>query len=198
MINLMKSKISYIFFAIFIVIFIILTVISLFSIVTANNGRLPLIFGRASVQIMTQSMSPLYNPGDVLVIKKVNPDALAIDDVICFRSSDPNIYGQLNTHRIVEIKNADGKRVFVTKGDNNPRLDEYTVEPQDVMGIVVAKNTFFSKILSLFRSRFGFLFVIVIPLLFVLAGSIKQFAAAVVDYSNSKVGEDDSEHSKEI
>ncbi len=187
----MRKKFSLKFFPVFIVIFIALTVFSVFSIVTINNNELPFLFGHASVQIVTDSMSPSYNRGDVVTVEKVDHDELHKGDVICFRSSDPDIYGSLNTHRIYAVEaGEDGELCFVTKGDNASKVDDYKVAAGDVVGKVTGKNTLFSNIMALLRNKFGFLAVIVIPMFAILSISIKQFAAAVADYSNSKVGED--------
>lgn len=55
------------------------------------------------------------NKGDILLITRANPDKLKVGDVIIFNggASNPII------HRIIEIKEIDGKKYFSTIGDNN-------------------------------------------------------------------------------
>ncbi len=56
-----------------------------------------------------------FNKGDILSIRGVNPDKLKVGDVVVFAAgiNHPVI------HRIVSIKEENGKRVFSTMGDNN-------------------------------------------------------------------------------
>lgn len=56
------------------------------------------------------------NKGDILFIRGVNPDKLKVGDVIVFQAgiNHPVI------HRIVSIKEENGKRIFSTFGDHNP------------------------------------------------------------------------------
>ena len=56
-----------------------------------------------------------FNKGDILFIVKANPEKLKQGDVIIFNA------GQRNPiiHRIVNIREVDGKKIFSTIGDNN-------------------------------------------------------------------------------
>lgn len=56
-----------------------------------------------------------FNKGDILFIVKANPEKLKQGDIIIFNA------GQRNPiiHRIVNIREVDGKKIFSTIGDNN-------------------------------------------------------------------------------
>ncbi|KKK58370.1 hypothetical protein LCGC14_3045140, partial [marine sediment metagenome] len=56
-----------------------------------------------------------FNKGDILFIVKAKPEKLEEGDVIIFSTNQKNPV----IHRIVDIKEIDGKRVFSTIGDNN-------------------------------------------------------------------------------
>ncbi|HEA46304.1 MAG TPA: signal peptidase I [Candidatus Pacearchaeota archaeon] len=56
-----------------------------------------------------------FNKGDILLIVKAKPEKLEEGDVIIFSTNQKNPV----IHRIVDIKEIDGKRVFSTIGDNN-------------------------------------------------------------------------------
>lgn len=56
-----------------------------------------------------------FNKGDVLLIVGANTKKLKIGDVIVFQAPTKNPV----IHRIVEINEKDGKRIFSTIGDNN-------------------------------------------------------------------------------
>lgn len=77
---------------------------------------LSLIFGCKYLKIVSESMTPKYAIGDVVVVNtKVNYDDLKIGDVITYKSGTTNV-----THRIVD-KTASG--LVVTQGDANNSPD---------------------------------------------------------------------------
>ena len=61
------------------------------------------------------SMEKGFNKGDILFIIRANPKKIKEGDIIIFNS------GQRNPiiHRVIEIKEENGKKVFSTMGDNN-------------------------------------------------------------------------------
>ena len=47
-----------------------------------------------------------------------------------------NVSGGIVTHRVIEIVEKNGKRIFHTKGDNNETDDKIDILEQDVKGVV--------------------------------------------------------------
>jgi len=56
-----------------------------------------------------------FNKGDILFIVGTNPEKLKIGDVIIFNGGQKNPI----IHRIINIREENGKRIFSTEGDNN-------------------------------------------------------------------------------
>lgn len=87
--------------------------------------------------ILTGSMKPIINPGDIVVIKKIQDvkdiENLKIGDVIQFKRGDILI-----VHRIIDFdeNKDDGLIYYRTKGDNNSAEDKEIVNPNDVKGTV--------------------------------------------------------------
>jgi signal peptidase I len=84
--------------------------------------------------VLSGSMEPTYDIGDVVIVRSVDTDSLQVGDAITFQavSDDP----QLTTHRIVEIAYGSEGRSFVTQGDNNDVPDLAPVTPEQVKGAV--------------------------------------------------------------
>lgn len=84
--------------------------------------------------VLSGSMEPTYDPGDVVIVRPVDTDELAVGDVITFQpiSDDPS----LTTHRIVEEVFGSEGRMFQTQGDNNNAPDPDPVKPEQVKGEV--------------------------------------------------------------
>ncbi|MCU1532979.1 MAG: signal peptidase [Arthrobacter sp.] len=85
----------------------------------------PRILGYQTATMLTGSMSPLINPGDVVVTAPVHSDQLAVGDIITYHI--PVDDHRVETHRIVEVlANSDGSTAVRTKGDANDGVDPWT------------------------------------------------------------------------
>lgn len=84
--------------------------------------------------IMSDSMHPTFSRGSMVIVQKTeNKMDISIGDIIQYEAHDVMV-----THRVIRVDNASdgsGKRVFTTKGDNNPSADQPVNEDQ-VTGIV--------------------------------------------------------------
>jgi signal peptidase I len=87
-----------------------------------------------------------FNKGDILFIIKANPDTLNVGDIILFNSGT----GETPViHRIMNITNNDGERIFTTIGDNNwgvlapgnnpSSVDEREIAPNQLVGKAVLR-----------------------------------------------------------
>jgi signal peptidase I len=96
----------------------------------------PRVLDGAALTVLTGSMVPTYNPGDVVVVRGVD-DAereVQIGDVVSFQPlpNDPTLI----THRVVATSfTSEGIR-FVTRGDANSADDEPLI-PEQIKGEVV-------------------------------------------------------------
>lgn len=86
------------------------------------------------IAIMSYSMVPTFSRGAVVFsvsIKEKDLNKLQKGDILHYRSK----YGEV-IHRIIDIKEKDGKLTFQTQGDNNNAPDNNWVEAEDVIGYV--------------------------------------------------------------
>ncbi len=89
------------------------------------------LFNKTTMWVMTESMDPTIPPRTYILVEKATADDVEEGDIIVFRSRDPRIKGQFNTHRLT-FKSGDN---LVTKGDNNAATDgAYSPRPEDVVG----------------------------------------------------------------
>ncbi len=80
----------------------------------------------------TGSMEPTLTSRDWLVYQRVPFSRIRAGDVISFHCP---LDGVPVTHRVVRV--LDGGR-FLTKGDNNPEVDPWTVEARHYRGVLVS------------------------------------------------------------
>lgn len=95
------------------------------------------IFGYRYYTVLTGSMSPTYNVGDIIFVQIKDPESINEGDVITFNPSrDSDAY---LTHRVIEkLENYEGSGVtcFRTKGDANDSEDSFLIDSQRVIGTV--------------------------------------------------------------
>ena len=84
--------------------------------------------------VLSGSMIPTFDPGDVVVVRDTDADTLEVGDVITFQPfpDDP----RLTTHRVQEVRYGVNGVSYVTKGDNNDAVDLEPITAQQVKGEV--------------------------------------------------------------
>lgn len=124
--------------------------------------------------VLTGSMLPEIDPGDVVVTKKRSPEELEVGDIITFLSSDSRLSGVIVTHRIKEIfkDTTTGKYSFRTKGDANNTVDFALAEEHNIIGEVIFKIPKVGYIQELLATKGGLIIFILIPCLAVLSYDI--------------------------
>ena len=85
--------------------------------------------------LVSGSMSPTINKGDVVIIEQVDSDGdVEVNDIIMFNTGKYDV-----VHRVVEIKYVNGAVKYITKGDDNEKADNLDIEIRHISGVVVAK-----------------------------------------------------------
>ena len=94
----------------------------------------PKATGAKPLTVLSGSMVPTYDPGDVVVVQPTEARELEVGDVITFQpvSDDP----KLTTHRVVEVTYGSEGIRYVTQGDANGARDPEPVSPAQVQGEV--------------------------------------------------------------
>ena len=141
------------------------------------SGRVPQVFGYSVMNIVSGSMEDEIPRGSYVLIKRVDAEEIKKGDVICFFSSDPNIYGIPNTHRVVEEPIVTDEGIeFVTRGDANPIPDGVTAKGERLIGVYVKRLdglTSFVKLLD------GNTPIIIMGVLFVSIAAMFVYATLV-------------------
>jgi len=93
------------------------------------------LFSTYPTVLVSGSMTPSINRGDVVIIKKVeSDDEIYINDVILYDAGSYDV-----VHRVVNIYYDNGVKKYITKGDDNEMADKISVELQNIGGVVIAK-----------------------------------------------------------
>lgn len=91
------------------------------------------VFPFQPTAIVSGSMRPTFEVGDIVIVAKKNPNLLKVGDIIQFHGEEtiPTV------HRIISAKKEGGKKFFVTKGDANNGPDRKPVSSEKVVGTVI-------------------------------------------------------------
>ena len=181
-----KSVLDIIIANVITLIFILTFLLMVFFVYCSMTNRMPTVFGYHMLRVVTGSMDPTYPEGSYIVVKSTDTDKLKVGEVISFYSRDEAIAGQVNTHRIKEIKNNNGTKSFVTKGDANPTQDPVEVQPEDIVGKVIAHANIIDGIGKAIRNPWVYLIIVIIPLSVRFIIELKNVAVAYLEYKKEK------------
>ncbi|MEX0152961.1 signal peptidase I [Microbacterium sp. LMI1-1-1.1] len=105
-----------------------------FALGLAFWAAVPAVVGWMPTSVMSASMSPAIEVGDVVVAMPVGPEDLVPGRVLL--AVDPDRPDRLRLHRLESVR-ADG--MLVTRGDANPAADSTPVSPEAVSGVGVLR-----------------------------------------------------------
>ncbi len=127
-----KKIITNIMYMILIPIFIYNVSLIFQTIINAN--KTPSFFGIKTYVIVSGSMEPNINIGDIVIVKNLeDKEDIKVGDVISFRKGQSII-----THRITNIQYDEKQTIKITtKGDNNNTEDNEEVSYDDIEGKVI-------------------------------------------------------------
>lgn len=107
---------------------ILVSIIVILSFISIKSDIAFNIIGIRPYTVLSGSMKPEMDPGDVVFVTNRGKNDLNEGDIITFYENNTII-----THRIVEIT----KEGYTTKGDNNNSIDIFTVKQENIIGKVL-------------------------------------------------------------
>ena len=138
--------------------------------------------------IISNSMLPDYEPGDILVLKEENPSNIKIDDNVTYIGKTGQVKGLVVTHKVIDKREEDGKYYFTTQGTNNEIADPEIDESQ-IYGKVVYKTVLLSALCKIMLKPAGYY------ILFMLVALVVSYQ--IVSTIFNKDEEDDMNGEKE-
>lgn len=154
---------------------VIALIICLTVVVQVTTNGYVQIGGFSLFRIITGSMEPELPVGSLIICQDTPISQIETNDIVCFRSKNPQILGQIVTHRVVNITvSGDGAVLLETKGDANLSADAEYVTQDNLIG----KVNYYSKdrnvmasFVNILSDKIGFLILILFPTL-LIAGFI--------------------------
>jgi signal peptidase len=134
-----------------------------------NKTEVPAFGGYMPLIVLTDSMYPEIEAGDLIFCRTAKADQIQEGDVISF--FDPAGNGtSVTTHKVVEIVESNGSRSFRTRGINNNTDDRILVPAESLVGVYTDFRIPGAGNFALFMQTVPGLIVCVIVPLFLLVG----------------------------
>lgn len=185
------KRILNIFLDIIILLIFIISICIIFINKKQSENKVPSLFNIVPSVVLTNSMSPTINPGDLIITKKINSTELKVGDVVTF-------YGKVNneraliTHRIVKIE----EDTVTTRGDNHEvSIDNDTpMSVDNVLSVYSFRIPKVGYLINFIKTPLGFILLVIIPLIiYIIFLALKLFKAYLKKNEYKAIIEDPSE-----
>ncbi len=154
------------------------------------NSKTPSVLGRQLYVVLSGSMTPAFETGSVIAVQPVDPETLAIGDVITFKNNESSEYP--TTHRIVNV-NREGGLSFTTRGDANNVDDPLPVSAGNVTGKVLFSIPYFGYLVEFVRTKKGMISLVFLPVALILFHEVRNLFIYAAEINEKNRGL----HSKE-
>lgn len=136
----------------------------------ASDNKLS-IGGVKIFTVITGSMIPVYNIGDIIIVKEIPAEELKVDDDIVYKGKKGTFKNKIVTHRVISIdKEDDGNYKIITKGVANTGRDP-EIDQTQVLGKVIGKIPIINWILRVITNIYVWM---LIPVVILVKNNIKK------------------------
>lgn len=148
-------------------------------------AAVPQVIGaKGSYVVLSSSMSPTIDAGDVVVVRDADPSAIETGDVITYRS--PTDADRRVTHRVVAVQSWDGGPAFRTKGDANEEADAALVPAENVVGVVWFHIPLVGYLLQFASSTVGIALLVVVPAVLLVVTELRDLYRAATTVTDEE------------
>ena len=141
-----------------------------------NADEVPSVGGYLPLIVLTDSMYPAIESGDLIICHTVEAEDVKVGDVISY--FDPEGNGtSIVTHRVTEVTTEDGGLAFRTKGDANNVEDSLLVPEKSLVGIYKSRIPGAGNIAMFMQTSTGLIVCVVLPLLLLVGYDVVRSRA---------------------
>ena len=143
----------------------ILIINSTLNIKSFTTEEVPSVAGKLPLIVLTDSMYPVIQSGDLIICSTAQPEEIEAGDVIAF--FDPAGNGTtIVTHRVLEVTELDGRTAWRTKGDNNNTEDRLLVTGEKLVAVYEGTRLAgFGNVALFMQTTPGLIVCVVCPIL---------------------------------
>ena len=153
-----------------------------------NKDQVPSISGIFLMIILTDSMYPEFESGDLIICNTAEPEEIKVGDVICFYDPEGNGTATV-THRVQEVVTDDeGNLAWITKGDANNTEDLPTVPAKNLIGVYKTRLKGLGNVAVFMQTTQGLIICVICPIILLVAYDVIRRRA----YEKSKKKDTDA------
>ena len=187
-----------ILYQIFMVFCALLILIIVFQKVSDNNKS---IAGYRIFRVITGSMEPEYDIGQVVISKEMDPNEIKVGDDIVYLGKVGEYNGKIIMHEVVQIdKKEDGSLNFHAKGLHSTSVEDPLISSNQIYGVVKVKSAILTLLYKLATSIYSSFIIITVLVLNVFisfrfpgSGKMQQLS----EYTEDNEDEEDVEEYEE-
>lgn len=132
-----------------------------------NPDDVPRIGKWLPLVVLTDSMYPEIESGDLIICEVVDAEDVKVRDVIAF--FDPAGNGtSVVTHRVIDIFEEDGQIYFTTQGDANNTADSKPVPGNKLVGLYNSRIGGLGHVIMFMQTTEGLLLCVVLPIILLI------------------------------
>jgi signal peptidase len=133
-----------------------------------NTEEVPKLSGFSPLIVLTGSMEPAIDSGDLIIVRQIDSADVAVGDIIAFfdPASDSD---SIVTHRVTDISSEGDTLAFTTKGDANNVEDSLQVPSENLVGLYYTKINGFGNVAMFMQTTTGLVVCVVLPLILLVA-----------------------------
>ena len=164
--NIVKKTIKIllkILYQLAVIMLLIMTIIIVLQKVTSNNRT---IFGYRIFRVITGSMEPEYDIGQVVICKETNPEQIKIGDDIVYLGKNGDYNGKIIMHEIIGIdKDENNNLNFHAKGLHTASVEDPLIKPNQIYGVVKFKSGLLTIVYNLATSIYSSFIIVTLLVL---------------------------------
>ena len=173
------------------VMFILVVLMLLIVIMQRVSNNAITLGGFRMFTVATGSMIPVYDVGDILISKEIEPEKIKVGDDLVYLGEKGSFAGKIVTHRVNSIeKQEDGNYRIITQGVANNAADP-EIDQTQVLGKVVSEVHILSFIQKIAKNQYSFYFLIFVPIAIIVYKNVKH----IINMDDEE--ENDGEDSKD-
>ena len=152
-----------ILYQILVIMALILTMVIVLQRISANNQS---IGGYKIFRVITGSMEPEYEVGEVVISKEVNPKDIKVGDDIVYLGRVGEYSGKIIMHNVVAIDtDENGDLIFHAKGLQSNSVEDPQIREDQIYGVVKYKSSILTILYDLATNIYSIFAIVIILVL---------------------------------
>jgi signal peptidase len=134
--------------------------------------------------VLSGSMSPAFEAGDVIVISRVEKPEFNKGEVITFK--DPEDPKKIITHRITDVVKDGNEVQYRTQGDANNTEDPKLVPTVNILGEEKFHIPYLGRLIEFGKTKQGIFLLVILPGLVLIASEFRKMVRLIGEEVESK------------